>query len=159
MLGDGHGARHDPRRGVRDPDVEHLTGPDDVVERAHDLVDRRERIPDVDPVDVDVAGPEPSEAGLERLDEVLAVGAARIRIAIAGVQRVLRRQHPVVPVARDQLPNQSLALARGVVVRGIDEVASGLAEGLEDSRALVLLGAPAPRGPEGHRAEAKLRNA
>src|SRR5215211_682153 len=91
QIGERDRLRDDPRRGVRDPDIEHLAGPDDVVERAHELLDRRVRIPDVDPVHVDVVGAEPLEARVERLDHALAVRSPAVRVARVHVQRVLRR--------------------------------------------------------------------
>ncbi len=54
QLGDRIRPRDDPRRRVRDADVEHLAESHLVVERAHELLDRRRRVPHVEPEQVDV---------------------------------------------------------------------------------------------------------
>ena len=49
---------------------------DEIVERAQGLVDRRDRVGAVDLVEVDVVGLQPLEAGLDRVHDVAARGAA-----------------------------------------------------------------------------------
>jgi hypothetical protein len=46
---------------IGDPDVEHLACTDRVVESANDLLDGREGVPDMKPVQVDVVGAEARE--------------------------------------------------------------------------------------------------
>jgi hypothetical protein len=122
------------------------------------LFDGGEHVPHVEPVHVDVVGAEAAQAGVERLDHVLAMAAAAVGIAGAGVDGVLGGQHPPGPLGGDQLAGDLLAGAVGVGVGGVDEVAAGLGEGLQDAGALVLGGAPSPLRTEGHGAEAELRD-
>ena len=51
---------------VGDADVEHLAGAHRVVERPHRLLDRGVPVPEVHPVEVDVVGAQPAQAGLQR---------------------------------------------------------------------------------------------
>ena len=54
-----------PRWSVREPDVEHLPEPHLIVERTHDFLDRRQRVPHVQPQDVDIVGPQTAQALLQ----------------------------------------------------------------------------------------------
>ncbi len=56
---------------VGNADVEHFSGAHEVVERAHDFFGRRHRVPDVQPVEIDVVGAEALEARLDGLHHVL----------------------------------------------------------------------------------------
>src|SRR5215510_9604918 len=67
-----------PCGSIGDADVEHFALADEVVERAHDLFDGRESVPNVHPVKVDVAGLQALEAGFDGLDHALAVVACSI---------------------------------------------------------------------------------
>src|SRR5256885_9827272 len=60
--------RSNPGRGIRDPNVENLARPHLVVERPHQFVNRRQRIPDMHPVQVDVVGVQAAEAALQGLN-------------------------------------------------------------------------------------------
>ena len=61
-----------PREHAARADVAGLAGLDDVVESLHRLGDRRQRIPAVDLVEVDVVQPEPCQRGVDRGHDVLA---------------------------------------------------------------------------------------
>src|SRR5579862_6097463 len=148
----------DPCRRVRDADVEHLAEAHLVVERAHELLDRRRRIAHVQPEEIDVVGLEMPQAALERAHEALAMIAARVRIAAVERQRVLRRNDPALAVVLRQVADDAFARAVRVVRRRIDEVAARLPVALQDPAALRLVGTPAPVRPEGHRPECELRD-
>jgi hypothetical protein len=96
LLGDGVGIGDDPCRGVGDPDVEDLARADRVVERAHDLLDRSEEVPRVQPVDVDVVGPQPPQALLKVPHEALALVTAAVRIVRVEGQGILRAEHELL---------------------------------------------------------------
>src|SRR5829696_3901626 len=114
------------------------------------------RVPDVDPVHVDVVGAMSPEAGVQCLHHALAMCPAGVRVARAHVQGVLGRENPVLALGGDQFSDDSLAAAVCVVVGGVKEVPAGLAERVDDSRALLLGSAPAPVIAERHCAEAEL---
>ena len=139
--------------------MQHLAEPHLVVERAYGLLDRRQVVPHVQPEQVDVVRPEPPQALLERPHQALAMVSARVRIVAIERQRVLRRDHEPVSIARDELADVPLARAVGVVGGSVDEVAAGLDEAVEDRTALLEIRAPAPVRPERHRSERELGDA
>jgi hypothetical protein len=154
--GDRVGVGDDPRGRVADPEVEHLAGSDLVVERAHDLLDRCEEVPDVHPEHVDVVGAQALQARVERVHEALAVVAGAVGIGWVARERVLRGQHPAVAFGRDDFADVALRGAARVVVGGVDEVAARLGEGVDDAPALLPGPAPAPLLAEGHGSQAQL---
>ena len=85
--------------------------------------------------------------------------AAGVRVVRVEAERVLGGDHPALAPRLGELADEALARPVRVVVRGVDEVAAGLVVPLEDPAALVRVGAPAPVGPEGHRAEGQLADA
>lgn len=159
LLGHGDRPGDHPGGGVGDPDVQDLARPNEVVEAADDLLHRREGVPDVHPVDVDVVGPEPLEAGVDGAAQALAVRAAGVGVGRVGAERVLGTQHPAVPVGADQVADDALALAAGVEVGGVDEVAARLREALDDGRRVLGRCARAPAAPEHHGSQAQLGDA
>jgi hypothetical protein len=96
--------RHNPVRRVRDTHIEHFSGANHVIKCSHHLLDRRHEISGVNPLEVNVIGLEPIEAGLKSVGHILAVIAARVGIAFASEERVLRRDNEVVPVGRNEFP-------------------------------------------------------
>ena len=158
QLGERHRLRDHPRGRVRDADVQDLPGRHEIVERAHDLGDGRHPVPHVQPQEVDVVGAQPTQARLERLHEVLAVVAARIRVVAVRGERVLRRDDEAIARRLDEGADDRLALTVRVVAGGVDEVPARVDERLEHAAALVLRGAPAPGLAEGHRSERDLRD-
>src|SRR5580693_5824214 len=69
-----------PGRGIRNSDVEHLTLANQVIQPSHDFFDRRNLVPDVDPVQVDVVGLQPPEARFHSLHHILTLITGRVRI-------------------------------------------------------------------------------
>src|SRR2546421_6186643 len=113
--------------------MENLPRPHLVVEHPHQFVNRRQRIPDVDPVQVDVVGVEVAETALECLDQALTVVAARIRVAGADERRVLRRNYVAIALAPNEFTDVALAQPTAVVDRGVDEIPAGFGKNIEDS--------------------------
>ena len=146
-----------PRRDVGDPNVQDLPRTDLIVERPHQLCDGRDGVPEMDPEQVHVVGPQPTKALIQRLHQALAVVAERIDVTRADRRCVLGRQHEAVAVCREQLADDLLAATPRVVVGGVDEVPADLAVGVEDAPALLQRRAPVD-GAERHRAQARLRD-
>ena len=48
--------RDPPGRGIGDADVEHFACGNQVIQSAHDLFHRRDLVPDVNPIEIDVVG-------------------------------------------------------------------------------------------------------
>src|SRR5882762_2763185 len=69
-----------PGGSVRDADVKSLALANQIVQTAHDFFHRRDPVPDVHPVQVDVVGLQSFQTGFHRLHHVLAMIARRIRI-------------------------------------------------------------------------------
>ena len=69
-----------PRWRIRDSDIQHLAGPNQVIERAHDLLFGSHVIPCVHPEHVDVIGVEPFQGTLQRLHHRFAVVAGGVRV-------------------------------------------------------------------------------
>jgi hypothetical protein len=85
----------------------------------------------VQPQDVNVVGTQPPQRCLQRLHQALAVIAARIEVAVADVERVLGADNEVISVDRQQVAEDRLGGAVGVLVGRVDEGAAGLGEQLE----------------------------
>src|SRR3546814_3857197 len=72
---------------------------------------------------------------------------------------IFARDHKAVAVGLDQPPDDALAFASGIHVRGVDEITSGLGKGVENRTTFFLGPRPVGRGSERHRAERDLRDA
>ena len=132
----------------RHPGVEDLSLPHEIVEGPHDLFDRGDLVPDVQPVQIDVVGSQPLQAGFHRPHHALAVVAGGVGVVAGSGVGVLGRQDDAVPVVRHELAQKLFAGAVRVVVGGVDEVAARLEEGVVDLAALFLRGTPAPSSPK-----------
>ena len=97
------------------------------------------------PVQVDVVGVQPLQAGLAGLHHVLALVAAGVGVVARGFELVyLVARTTCIAVPCKKFAEERLARAVGVEVGGIDEVAARLAEGVYISRETSLL-APQPQ--------------
>ena len=146
---------------VGDAHIEHFSDANHVIKPSHHLLDRSHEIPGVNPIEVDVIGLEPLEAGLKGAGHVLAVIAARVGIAFAGEKRAFRRDNEVVAVGRNEFAEQALTCAFVIFVGGVDEIAAGLRETVKDPSRFIFRCGEAkvfPSLPESHRAQAKLGN-
>jgi hypothetical protein len=102
QVGERHGLGDDPGGRVRDAGVEHLPRAHEVVEGLDDLLDGGERVPDVQPVEVDVVGAKTLETRVDRPDDALAMSAAGVRVGLrTDVESVLGRHDPVIAVRGD----------------------------------------------------------
>ena len=81
QFGQGHRTCRHPRREVRQPGVENLAGAREIVEAAHDLVERGDEVREVHPQQVDVVGVEPAQTAFYRPEH----GAP----AVAGLQHAI----------------------------------------------------------------------
>jgi hypothetical protein len=137
----------------------------EVVERAQGLLDRGDRVVGVDLVEVDVVGLQPAQAGLHRIHDVAARGAAvvgpraHVAIDLGGDDHVLSAYAQVLQALAQQL----LGLAEGVDVGCVDEVDPGPQRAADDvvhrllaERADRLPHALLGRAAEGHGPEADL---
>ena len=73
-----------PRRPVRAADVTHLALPHQVVKGAHRLFHRRQNVPTVDLIEIDIVHAESSQTMLYRREDVLARQADVIQVICAG---------------------------------------------------------------------------
>ena len=130
-------------------DVAHLAGADEVGQCPERLVDVGVGIGAVHLVEVDPVRAEPAQAALDRLHDPTPRVAALVRV-VAHDAVELRREHDVVaPAARQSLADDLLRLARGVDVRGVDEVDPRVERAVDDANRLLVVGV-APRA-EHHR--------
>ncbi len=109
------------------------------------------------PVDVDVVGPQPPQALLKVPHEALAVVTAAVRIVRVEGQGILRAEHELLTPAREELTEELLAGAVHVVVGSVDEIPAAFGETLEDRPAGGLAGTPGPVLAERHGAQAQRR--
>jgi hypothetical protein len=79
--------RDPPGWGIRDTDVEHLALENQIIQPSHDLFDRRDLVPDVHPVKIDIVGLQSSEVFWLRC---AASRALTWILGLPGVLRVLR---------------------------------------------------------------------
>ena len=87
-----------------------------VIQSSHDLFDRCDLVPDVYPIEVDVVGLQPIEAGLYRLHHILALIAGRIGIRARSGVAVFRGQDHTLAVALRKLAEERFARPVGVKV-------------------------------------------
>jgi hypothetical protein len=161
--GDRLRLRADPGRMVAEAHVAHLALRDEQVERPHQLLDRREAIPEMDPAEIDAIGLQPPKARFDGPHDRDATRASRVRIAAVHAAAELGRDHGAVAArlaaGREPLADDPLGVALGVDVGGVDEVAAALGVEIELPEAPRLVGAEAPLLAEGHRAEAERADA
>jgi len=156
QLREGLRLRDLPRRRVGEADVAGLSRPHEVVERAHRLVDRRELIPAVHPVQIDVIGLQPPQRLLARGCDRLPARAAAVRIALIEVAEELGRDDDAVAaraVASDEVADDLLGVPLRVDVGGVDEIAAAFHEARDDGFGLGDARPPAPVVAERHRPE------
>ena len=135
------------------PDVADFAVSDERVEGVEGLLDRREAVPFVHLVQVDVVGAQAPQAGLASPDEVLAREPGVVRPGAHGETR-LGGDQGIAPPALEDLAHDLLRAAVRIDVGRVDQVDPGL-EGLVD-QGTRLAGGHAPDGsagsgvPEGH---------
>ena len=71
----------------------HLAHPHQIIQRTHDLFGRRQPVPDVHQVEIDIVGAQPLQRSIHRPHDVLAAVAAGIRIARLHVHGELAGDH------------------------------------------------------------------
>ncbi len=137
----------------------HLAGADQVVEGAHHLFRRRHLIPGMQQVKIDVVGAEALERALHRAQHVLALVAAAVRIGPAAGGGIVESElggddHAVARGGlADELAEHALAVAAGVAVGGVEEIAAGFEVAVENRPRLFFFRTPAPVSAEGHGAQ------
>ena len=141
-------ARGVPRGHIGKTGVADFAFAHEVVERADNFLDGRDLVPAMEPVEIDKIGAEPLERGFERAVDIFAAIAAGIGISLLGAQGEFGGQRDLVAevALANEFADEFLALAIGVAVGGVDEVAASVDVMIEDG--LVI--APAPFGAEGH---------
>ena len=140
-----------PRGIVADGGVEHFAGAHQILQRAHRLLGRGERIVLVQEQHFDAVGPQALEARFRGTNDVTARPAAGIDVAAHRVV-ALRRDDQLVALAADQLAEDLLGAALVVLIRGIEVVDPRFAARAKHLRRRRFVGIAA----EGHRPEAKL---
>lgn len=148
-LGDTPGAV------VGHAEIAHLALADQVAHGADRLLERRRVVLLVQIVDVDVAGAEPLQAGLDGAHDPMPgrAGAVGVRGALVGE---LGGDHPGVAVAGDGAADDPLGLAAGVGVGGVDEVHARVARLADDAQRGGLVGRSAKiHGAEAERGHAQ----
>ena len=131
---------------------------DEILERRHRLLDRRVRVPVVEPVKVDVVGLQAPQRVLAGRDDGLAARAAAVRVAGIQVAAELGGDDEAVAasrVAADVVAEDLLGVTLRVEVRGVDEVAADLDVAVHDLLRFLDGGAPPEVFAERHRTEAQ----
>jgi len=88
---------------IGDAQVEDLPGARLVVEGAHGFLEQHVPVPHMHPVDVDVAGAQPAQAGLQRQPQALAVIARGVGIVAIAGHRILGGQGEPVPALAEKV--------------------------------------------------------
>jgi len=148
-----------PRRVVARPDVAHLAGSHQVIQRAQRFVEWRVPVRGMRLVEIDVVGIQAAQAVLDGAHDVLAAEALAVR-PVPHARAHLGRDHDLVARPGAQPPaDDALGDAAGIAgcppavdVRRVDEVDAGLPGAVEHTEGLLLGGSPAKR----HRAQAQL---
>ena len=105
-----------------------------MVERAERLLDRRLGVEAVELVEIDVVRPEPPEAGVDGVEQMIPRRAEPVRVPAA--KRALRRDDDLVPPALDRRAKNFFRVTAGVYVRGIEHGQAGLETDIDESRRL-----------------------
>ena len=151
------GFRHDPGGRVGDTEVEDFAGGDEIVEAEHDFFDRGRVVPPVDVEDVDVAGLEFLETGLDAdAHRFAAVAHGRgVQLAVEALVgskggRVFGcDDHLVADAARGKpFAEPLLGLLRLVVIRRVHEISPPGVEVIEHGQSYVLVAQAHDFGPE-----------
>ena len=147
---------------IRAADVADLALLHEIVERPQRFVDGHVAVRLVADVEVDVVGAQAAQAGLARLDQVLARESNVMRRG-AHAHEGLGRQDEVVAPAHQRLAEDLLGGAERIDVGGVERRHARLAADVEDARrvgdAQVAHLAETIPSADGHRAEAEDRDA
>ena len=133
---------------ARGAEVARLARTHDVVERFEGLLNRGVRVEPMDLVEVDVVGAEPTERGVDGVEEMLAGQPAVVRTVTHGEEGLGRDDdlRPGAEVAHGATENL-LADSVGVHVGGVEEVDARLNGALDERASRRLVEDPgAPRG-------------
>ena len=164
FVRDRGGLHRQPGRHVRQPVIADLARPDEITQRLDDFLDRRDPVPDVHPVEIDIIGAEPLQRRIERPVDILGARSAGMRIAAAARTRAQRAGGVVEPelggqhdgIARprfgDEPADPRFAFAVAIDIGRIDEIAARRTIGVKDAARCGLVCAPPP-GAERHRAQ------
>ena len=110
-LGDAQGLHQVPGGEVRGADIAHLAVADQVIQRRQRLLQRRQTVPLVHLVEVDVIGPEPAQAGFARGDDVVTGQPGVVGPLTHGEAHLGREQHVIAPAGDGGcLPNHYYAV-------------------------------------------------
>ena len=86
--------------------MEDLALPNEIIERPHHFVQRRDLVPDVQPVEVDVVSLKSLQTGFDRPHHVLPLVAPGIGVGPRHGVGVLGRQDGTIPVPFEELAEQ-----------------------------------------------------
>jgi hypothetical protein len=124
------GVRELPAGQVRVPDVPDLALGHQLAERGDRFLDRGQRVRGVQLVQVDVVGAQPPQRLLHREPDVTTAALGARRGAVAHVHLLvaeLRREHHLVPAAREHLAESELRTAvLAVHLGGVEERDAGV---------------------------------
>src|SRR5882762_7396010 len=118
--------RDPPGGSIRDACVEYLAGSNQIVESSHDLVDGRDLIPDMDPIQVDVVGLQPFETRLHGLHHTLALVARGVRVCAWKSVGVFRSEHDALAMPFHKIAEKRFAGPIRVDIGSVDEIAAGV---------------------------------
>jgi hypothetical protein len=126
--------------GFRQPEVPDLAIPDQVLDRARDVLDRHVRVDAVLVEQIDAVGLQPLERGLGDLLDVLrpAVQAALLARIRIDIEAELGRDHDLLAHRRERLAHQLLVRERTVDFGGVEKRDAAL-DGRTDQRDSLLL--------------------
>jgi hypothetical protein len=145
------------RRPLRDPPVENLAGPDEVVHHAARLGDGCPRVEPMTLVEVDVIGTEPPQRCVELLEHVLA-GQAAFGGPLPHREEHLRREHVRrASRARQRRSDDLFGPAACILVGRVEEVDTQVTCTLDASLGAVLVDRRAVRQPGSQRDDGHLQ--
>jgi len=160
QFGQGRRTCGHPRREVRQPGVENLSGARQIVEAAHDLVERGDQIREVHPQQVDVVGAEPAQTAFYGPHHgASAVAGLQHAIAFGTTDRELRCDGERVAPAVEKAIQILLGLTELIAGGRVDERAARVGEPPEDLRDVGLIRAVAPAGAKHACTKRQRRNA
>ena len=126
LFGQRHGACDVPGGYIGEAVVANLARAHQRAQRLDNLLHRRDHVPHMHPVEVDVIGAQPAQRALKRAIGVLATIAARVGIGFLRREGELRRQHKLVTQLRfgDEAAHDFFTFAVGVHVGAVEKVSA-----------------------------------
>src|SRR5437868_6227583 len=151
-------ASHRLGSGLGKPKVPDLTGRDQILDGARNILDRNARIDAVLIEQVDHVYPKALERRVRDLPDVFGTAVETGQFALHDLETELGRDHDLVADRRERLAYDFLIRERSIDFRGVEERHATLVRGADQGYGVFLIEGGSIAEIEAHTAEAQGRN-